>query len=391
MAPPPTRGWCSTPAPTSAPASQLEDHDARGQAVVDALQETARDSQAAALKELAAEGVAHQSFWVSNRILVQDVDSALTARLAALPGVEPDHPDHRARAGGAGRRHRRGRRSTPSSGASPPSTPTTSGRSTATAARAWSWPTSTPACSSTTRRWRAGTAAGRPRRGRPRLQLVRPEPHLLGRRLAAVRQQRPRHAHDGHDGRRRRRATRSASRRAPGWIAAKGCETNSCSDADLLASGQWTLAPDRHRRARTRTSRSGRTSSTTRGAATTASADRPLVRRDRPGLDGRRPVRRVLQRQRRARLRHRRLAGRHRCTPTGSANFTSTGAIAVDLEPRSRCRRRRCARTSRHPAANVRSSVPGGGYASYTGTSMAAPHVAGRGRAAVVARAGPGR
>ena len=34
---------------------------------------------------------------------------------------------------------------------------------------------------------------------------------------------------------------------APGasWIAAKGCETNSCSDAALLASGQWMLAPTR--------------------------------------------------------------------------------------------------------------------------------------------------
>ena len=32
---------------------------------------------------------------------------------------------------------------------------------------------------------------------------------------------------------------------APGarWIAAKGCETNNCSDAALLASGQWILAP----------------------------------------------------------------------------------------------------------------------------------------------------
>ncbi|ACZ86433.1 S8 family serine peptidase [Streptosporangium roseum] len=32
---------------------------------------------------------------------------------------------------------------------------------------------------------------------------------------------------------------------APGakWIAAKGCETNSCSDASLLAAGQWVLAP----------------------------------------------------------------------------------------------------------------------------------------------------
>ncbi|MDJ0379962.1 S8 family serine peptidase [Streptomyces sp. G-G2] len=32
---------------------------------------------------------------------------------------------------------------------------------------------------------------------------------------------------------------------APGakWIAAKGCETNSCSEASLLASGQWVVAP----------------------------------------------------------------------------------------------------------------------------------------------------
>ena len=44
----------------------------------------------------------------------------------------------------------------------------------------------------------------------------------------------------GDDGGRR---TRSASLRSARFIAAKGCETNNCSDAALLASAQWILAP----------------------------------------------------------------------------------------------------------------------------------------------------
>ena len=52
------------------------------------------------------------------------------------------------------------------------------------------------------------------------------------------------------------------------------------------------------------------------------------------------------------------------------ANFSSRGFVTVDSSNRMKP-------NVSAPGVNVRSSVPGGGYASYSGTSMAGPHVAG--------------
>ena len=68
------------------------------------------------------------------------------------------------------------------------------------------------------------------------------------------------------------------------WIAAKGCETSSCSLAALLAAGQWVLAPT-DLAGRTPGPTCDRTSSTARGAAraATPSSKRPSRRGSRRG------------------------------------------------------------------------------------------------------------
>ena len=162
---------------------------------------------------------------------------------------------------------------------------------------------------------------------------------------------------------------------APGarWIAAKGCETNSCSDFALLESGRV----DRSRRptspARTRVPTSGRTSSTTRGAADPATTGTwtPSTPGSRPGifpmiangnagpscgsvvLAGRLPAE-----LRRRRLRHQR---QHRRL----------------LGPRPVGVRRRQARTSPPRASTSAPASRPNGYANFNGTSMATPHASG--------------
>ncbi len=222
-------------------AAQIRDRDARGQAVVDALQATARESQAAALEELAAEGVAHQSFWVSNRILVHDVDSALTARLASLPGVERITP-------------------TTELALVEPAAATDEARVDAVewgiaainADDVWSEygnhgegllvanidsgvQFDHPALATRYRGWSAGgvdhdyswydpshTCSAD---GSVPCDNNGHGTHTMGTMVGA----------DG--------ANQIGVAPGARWIAAKGCETNGCSDASLLASGQWTLAP----------------------------------------------------------------------------------------------------------------------------------------------------
>lgn len=67
-------------------ASSIGDFTARGIAVVDALQATATRSQAAALDIVADQGGSAESFW-SRNVMVVDGDAALIDALAALPGV----------------------------------------------------------------------------------------------------------------------------------------------------------------------------------------------------------------------------------------------------------------------------------------------------------------
>ena len=353
-------------------ASQIEDRDARGQAVVDALQSTARDSQAAALEELVAEGVAHQSFWVSNRILVRDVDSELTARLADLPGVERITP-------------------TTELALVEPAAATDEARVDAVewgiaainADDVWSEygnhgegllvanidsgvQFDHPALATRYRGWSTGGVDHDyswydPSRtcstdGSVPCDNNGHGTHTMGTMVGA----------DG--------ANQVGVAPGARWIAAKGCETNGCSDASLLASGQWTLAPTDTSGANPDVSKRPDIINNSWGGANggaedpwydeivqawTASGQFGVFSNGNagPGCD---------------------TAG----SPADSVhsyavgNFTSAGAIA-STSSRGPGADGQVRPSISAPGTSVRSSVPGDSYASYSGTSMAAPHVAG--------------
>ncbi|MFC7547276.1 S8 family serine peptidase [Plantactinospora sp. GCM10030261] len=161
---------------------------------------------------------------------------------------------------------------------------------------------------------------------------------------------------------------------APGakWIAAKGCETNSCSDASLLAAGQWVLAPTDLNGQNPRPDLHADVVNNSWGggqddpwyqqtvAAWRAAGMFPMFSNgnDGPGCG---------------------TAGSPGDYPetysagaygidNSIADFSSRGASQVDggLKPNIAA-----------PGDDVRSSVPGDGYARFNGTSMAAPHVSG--------------
>lgn len=159
---------------------------------------------------------------------------------------------------------------------------------------------------------------------------------------------------------------------APGarWIAAKGCESTSCSDAALLASGQWVLAPTDLAGANPRADLRPQIVNNSWGGgggddwylatvdAWRASGIFPAFSNGNSGPG---------------------------CATSGSpgdyaesyssgafdvngaiASFSSRGAAGGRIKPNLSA-----------PGVNVRSSVNGGGYAAFNGTSMASPHTAG--------------
>ncbi|HEX2731469.1 MAG TPA: Ig-like domain-containing protein, partial [Polyangiaceae bacterium] len=160
---------------------------------------------------------------------------------------------------------------------------------------------------------------------------------------------------------------------APGarWIAAKGCEQSSCSTASLLAAGQWVLAP-------------------TDLAGNNPRPDlRPnIVNNSWGGGGGDVWYRATVQAWVAAGIFPAFANGNNGpgCNSAGSPGdydeSYGVGAFAADGTIASFSSRGSglggiTKPNISAPGVNVRSSIPGGGYASFQGTSMATPHVSG--------------
>ena len=79
--------------PDLSQASQIADWDARGQAVYDALTETAAHSQTDAVASLRASGAQFETFHISNAIKVEGGTSTTVRTLSLLPGVDAIYPN----------------------------------------------------------------------------------------------------------------------------------------------------------------------------------------------------------------------------------------------------------------------------------------------------------
>ncbi|MCX5151858.1 S8 family serine peptidase [Streptomyces sp. NBC_00320] len=159
---------------------------------------------------------------------------------------------------------------------------------------------------------------------------------------------------------------------APGakWIAAKGCETNSCSEASLLAAGQWIVAPTDLNGQNPRPDLAPHVVNNSWGSATHDEWYQQIVDTWRAagifpafsnGNSG------------------------PGCATSGSpgdyASSYSSGAFDINgaiapFSSRGAGPGGIIKPNIAAPGVNVRSSVPGGGYESFSGTSMASPHTA---------------
>jgi subtilisin family serine protease len=163
---------------------------------------------------------------------------------------------------------------------------------------------------------------------------------------------------------------------APGarWIAAKGCESNSCSDAALLGSGQWVLAPTDLNNANPRPDLRPNIVNNSWGASNGSVVDpwyKATVQAWRasgifPAFSNGN-------------------AGAGGCNTSGtpgdyvetyaSGAFDINGNIA-GFSSRGPGENGTIKPNVSAPGVNVRSSVPGNGYDNFDGTSMASPHTA---------------
>ncbi|MET9885471.1 S8 family serine peptidase [Streptomyces sp. NPDC006430] len=159
---------------------------------------------------------------------------------------------------------------------------------------------------------------------------------------------------------------------APGakWIAAKGCETNSCSEASLLAAGQWIVAPTDLNGQNPRPDLAPHVVNNSWGSATHDDWYQQIVDAWRaagifPAFSNGN-------------------AGPG-CATSGSpgdyASSYSSGAFDINgaiapFSSRGAGPGGIVKPNIAAPGVNVRSSVPGGGYEAFSGTSMASPHTA---------------
>ncbi|MFD3807156.1 S8 family serine peptidase [Streptomyces sp. NPDC058611] len=159
---------------------------------------------------------------------------------------------------------------------------------------------------------------------------------------------------------------------APGakWIAAKGCETNSCSEASLLASGQWIVAPTDLNGQNPRPDLAPHIVNNSWGSSAHDDWYQQIVDTWRaagifPAFSNGN-------------------AGPG-CSTSGSpgdyASSYSSGAFDINNAIASFSSRGAgpggiIKPNIAAPGVNVRSSVPGGGYEAFSGTSMASPHTA---------------
>ncbi|MFD0265177.1 S8 family serine peptidase [Streptomyces sp. NPDC127106] len=159
---------------------------------------------------------------------------------------------------------------------------------------------------------------------------------------------------------------------APGarWIAAKGCETNSCSEASLLAAGQWIVAPTDLNGQNPRPDLAPHIVNNSWGSAAHDDWYRQIVDAWRaagifPAFSNGN-------------------AGPN-CSTSGSpgdyASSYSSGAFDINgtiaaFSSRGAGPGGIVKPNIAAPGVNVRSSVPGGSYEAFSGTSMASPHTA---------------
>ncbi|MEV6676902.1 S8 family serine peptidase [Streptomyces erythrochromogenes] len=159
---------------------------------------------------------------------------------------------------------------------------------------------------------------------------------------------------------------------APGakWIAAKGCESNSCSEASLLASGQWIVAP-----------------TDLNGQNPRPDLAPHIVNNSWGGSGGDSWYQQIVDTWRAAGIFPAFSNGNAGpgCNTSGSpgdyASSYSSGAFDINNAIASFSSRGAgpggiVKPNISAPGVNVRSSVPGGAYAAFSGTSMASPHTA---------------